>query len=129
MVRLRLRRVGAPKQPSYRIVAASKEAPRDGKFLEVVGFYNPRTEPATIHFQEDRVYHWLSVGAQPSDAVARLLDQMGTKERFERFKAGEDVDKLMAEAEAAEAARNVDPKTRRDTPVAKEKKAAEEAEA
>jgi small subunit ribosomal protein S16 len=129
MVRLRLRRVGAPKQPSYRIVAANREAPRDGKFLEVVGFYNPRTEPATIHFQEDRVYYWLSVGAQPSEAVARLLDQMGTKERFERFTAGEDVDKLMAEGEAAEAARNVDPKTRRDTPVAKKKKAAEETEA
>jgi len=76
MVRIRLRRVGAKKQPSYRVVAADKESPRDGKFLEVLGFYNPRTEPATIHFEEDRVYHWLSVGAQPSEAVRRLFDQI-----------------------------------------------------
>ncbi len=126
MVRIRLRRVGAKKQPSYRVVAADKEAPRDGKFLEVLGHYNPRTEPATIHFKEDRVYHWLSVGAQPSEAVMRLLKQMGTLERFNRYKAGEDLEKLLEEAAAAEAARAVNPKTRRDTPV--KKKAAEESQ-
>jgi small subunit ribosomal protein S16 len=114
MVRLRLRRIGAKKQPSYRVVAADKEAPRDGRFLEVVGHYNPRTEPATIILQEDRIFHWLSVGAQPSEAVAGLLRQMGSYERYERFKAGEDVEKLMAEYTEVEAARNINPQTRRD---------------
>ena len=127
MVRIRLRRVGAPKQPSYRVVAADKEAPRDGRFLEVLGHYNPRTEPSTIHLKEDRIFHWLSVGAQPSDPVVKLFDQMGTMERFERFKAGEDVEKLMEEAVAAEEARNVDPRTRRETPASKVEKPKAEA--
>ena len=123
MVRIRLRRVGAKKQPSYRVVAADKESPRDGRFLEVLGHYNPRTEPATIHFEEDRIFHWLSVGAQPSDPVVKLFKQMGTLERFERYKAGEDVEKLLEEAAEVEASRNVNPKTRRDTPIAKKEKA------
>ncbi|RME08091.1 MAG: 30S ribosomal protein S16, partial [Anaerolineae bacterium] len=131
MVRIRLRRVGAKKQPSYRVVAADKESPRDGKFLEVLGFYNPRTEPATIQFKEDRVYHWLSVGAQPTDAVRRLFDQVGLWERYKRFKAGESLETLLAEAAEAEQARGVDVRTRRDeeiaavTQAAKEKQAAE----
>lgn len=114
MVRLRLRRIGAKKQPSYRVVAADKEAPRDGRFLEILGHYNPRTEPSTITLQEDRIYYWLSVGAQPSDSVARLFKQMGTDERFVRFQNGEDVEKLMEEYEKVEASRNVDTRTRRD---------------
>ena len=124
MVRIRLRRVGAKKQPSYRVVAADKESPRDGRFLEVLGFYNPRTEPSTINFTEDRVYHWLSVGAQPSDSVRRLFDQAGLWDRYQRFKDGEDLDKLLAEAAAAEEARDVDPRTRRDDLPGKAKKAA-----
>jgi small subunit ribosomal protein S16 len=126
MVRIRLRRVGAPKQPSYRVVAANRESPRDGKFLEILGHYNPRTQPETIHLKEDRVYYWLSVGAQPSDAVAQLFKTMGTMERFERFKAGEEVEKLVEEAAEFEASRNVSPKTQHETPVSKKKKAAEE---
>jgi small subunit ribosomal protein S16 len=122
MVRLRLRRIGAKKQPSYRIVAADKEAPRDGRYLEILGHYNPRTEPATITLQEDRIFHWLSVGAQPSEAVERLFKQMGTDERYTRFKDGEDVEKLMAEYEEVLAARNVDPRTRRDDLVGTKKK-------
>ena len=114
MVRLRLRRIGAKKQPSYRVVAADKEAPRDGRFLEILGHYNPRTEPSTITLQEDRIFYWLSVGAQPSDSVARLFKQMGTDERYVRFKNGEDVEKLTEEYEKVEASRNVDTRTRRD---------------
>jgi small subunit ribosomal protein S16 len=128
MVRIRLRRVGAKKQPSDRVVAADREAPRDGRFLEILGHYNPRTEPSTIHLEEDRIFHWLSVGAQPSDSVVSLFNQMGTMERYERFKAGEDVEKLMKESETVEAARAVSPKTEHETPVAKKKKAAEEDE-
>ena len=129
MVRIRLRRVGAKKQPSYRVVAADKESPRDGRFLEVLGFYNPRTEPSTINFTEDRVYHWLSVGAQPSDAVRRLFDQVGLWDRYQRFKDGEDVAKLVEEAAAAEEARNVDPRTRRDDLAGQAKKAEKPAKA
>ena len=123
MVRLRLRRIGAKKQPSYRVVAADKEASRDGRFLEILGHYNPRTEPSTITLQEDRIFYWLSVGAQPSESVARLFKQMGTDERFVRFKNGEDVEKLMEEYEKVEASRNVDTRTRRDEKVASKKKA------
>jgi len=128
MVRIRLRRVGAKKQPSYRVVAADKESPRDGRFLEVLGFYNPRTEPSTINFTEDRVYHWLSVGAQPSDSVRRLFDQAGLWDRYQRFKDGEDVEKLLEEAAAAEEARDVDPRTRRDDLIGQPKKVAKPAE-
>ena len=123
MVRLRLRRIGAKKQPSYRVVAADKESPRDGRFLEALGHYNPRTEPSTITLKEDRVFHWLSVGAQPSEAVARLFKQMGTDERYARFKDGEDIGKLMEEYTEVEAARNVDTRTRRDDLMGTKKKA------
>ena len=128
MVRIRLRRVGAKKQPSYRVVAADKESPRDGRFLEVLGFYNPRTEPSTINFTEDRVYHWLSVGAQPSDSVRRLFDQAGLWDRYQRFKDGEDVEKLLEEAAAAEEARDVDPRTRRNDLIGQPKKVAKPAD-
>jgi small subunit ribosomal protein S16 len=101
MLRIRLRRVGKKKQPSYRVVIAESTAPRDGKFVEVIGFYNPRTEPETFQLHEDRALHWLSVGAQPSEPVARLFNTHGTAERFERLKAGESLEVLVEEAEAA----------------------------
>lgn len=84
MVKLRLRRVGAKKQPSYRLVAADERNARDGRFIETLGYYNPRTEPATISFKEDKVMKWLKTGAQPSDVVKRLLEKIGTWEKFEK---------------------------------------------
>jgi len=114
MVRIRLRRVGMKGQPSYRIVAADKEKPRDGKFLEILGFYNPRTEPATVEVKEDRIYHWLKNGAQPSDSVQKIFKFSGVTERYERFKAGEDLEVLMAESAKMMEERNINPKTRRD---------------
>ena len=72
-VKLRLTRVGSKKNPIYRVVAADSRSPRDGKFLEIVGRYNPQTEPSTIEFDEERIRHWLSKGAQPSNTVQRLL--------------------------------------------------------
>lgn len=112
MVRIRLRRVGRKKQPSYRVVVADSRSPRDGRYIEVIGFYNPRTEPATMTIQEDRALHWLTVGAQPSEAVHRILDKLGTLGRLERLKAGEELEKLLAEAEEEAAAREpVSPKT------------------
>ncbi|UCH59970.1 MAG: 30S ribosomal protein S16 [Anaerolineales bacterium] len=112
MVRIRLRRIGAKGQPSYRIVAADKESPRDGRFLEILGFYNPRTDPATIQLNEERIYDWMSKGAQPSDSVAKLFKSSGLLDRYERFKQGEAVETLMEEAAEAEAARNITVKTR-----------------
>ncbi len=76
-VRIRLARHGAKKRPFYRIVAAPSEAPRDGRFLEVLGTYNPLTDPATITVKEDRVLDWLDKGAQPSDTVRSLLRKSG----------------------------------------------------
>ena len=73
MVRMRLARVGSKKNPIYRVVVADARSPRDGKFIEIVGRYNPQTEPWTIEFDEAKVRDWLGKGAQPSDAVARLL--------------------------------------------------------
>jgi small subunit ribosomal protein S16 len=72
-VKLRLTRVGSKKNPIYRIVAADSRAPRDGKFLEIVGRYNPQTDPSTIEVDEDKVKAWLDKGAQPTESVARLL--------------------------------------------------------
>lgn len=98
MVRIRLRRTGLKGQPSYRLVVADKESPRDGRFLEIVGFYNPRTEPATLEIKEDRIYEWMTKGALPSESVAQLFKTAGLIERFERFKKGESAETLLAEA-------------------------------
>ncbi len=76
-VKIRLRRTGGKKQASYRVVVADSRSPRDGAFIENVGHYNPRTEPATVEIDEERARYWLSKGAQPSDAVARLLQKKG----------------------------------------------------
>jgi small subunit ribosomal protein S16 len=73
VVRIRLRRMGAKKKPFYRVVIAHKESPRDGRFIEIVGTYDPRTQPETVELKMDRVNHWLSTGAQPSESVGRIL--------------------------------------------------------
>ena len=72
-VRIRLTRVGSKKNPIYRVVVADSRSPRDGRFIEIVGRYNPQTDPSTIEFDEEKVKGWLEKGAQPSDAVSRLL--------------------------------------------------------
>ena len=94
--------MGKKKQPSYRVVVADSRAPRDGRFIETIGFYNPRTEPPTVQIKEDRALYWLSQGAQPSDAVARLLRNKGTLDRFARLKEGEDLEALLAEVTVEE---------------------------
>jgi small subunit ribosomal protein S16 len=105
MVRIRLRRVGLRHQPSYRIVVADKESPRDGRFLEIVGFYNPRTEPFTFDVKEDRVYDWMMKGAQPSEALAQLFRSVGLLARFARYKAGEPLETILAEAKTVHESR------------------------
>ena len=77
MLKIRLRRTGARKKPSYRIVVAESTAPRDGKYVEIIGTYDPLTEPATIKIDGDRAKHWISVGAQPTDRVVKIMAREG----------------------------------------------------
>ncbi len=81
MVRIRLRRMGAKKQPTYRFVVADARSPRDGRFIEILGHYNPRTEPRTVVVDEGRAREWLAKGAQPSETVRRLFADRGIVER------------------------------------------------
>ena len=81
MVRIRLRRIGAKKQPTYRFVVSDARAPRDGRFIEILGHYNPRTEPRTLVVDEAKAKEWLAKGAQPSDPVRRLFAELGLVER------------------------------------------------
>ncbi len=83
MLRLRLRRVGARHQPSYRVVVADSRAARDGAFVDQIGHYNPRTDPPTIQIDEEKALKWIRQGAQPSDAVAQMLKKLGTLDRVE----------------------------------------------
>ena len=76
-VRLRLTRVGNSKNPIWRVVVADQRAPRDGRFIEVVGHYNAQTNPSTIKLDEDRIKHWVSKGAQPTDQVRKLMRTQG----------------------------------------------------
>lgn len=80
MLRIRLRRTGKKKAPSYRIVVADSRAPRDGAFVEILGLYDPLTEPATVRVDAERTQQWLRNGAQPSDTVRRLLARAGVME-------------------------------------------------
>ncbi len=82
MVKLRLTRVGKKKQPSYRLVAADSRKARDGRFIEILGHYNPMVEPATLVMKEERVMDWLKKGAQPTEALKRLLVRDGLWEKF-----------------------------------------------
>jgi len=100
MVRIRLRRVGAKKQPHYRVVVANHSSPRDGSHIETIGHYNPRTQPETVNIKEDRALYWLSQGAQPSVVVRRMLEKQGTLARLSRLKAGEPLEALLAEYES-----------------------------
>ena len=94
-VKIRLRRVGRKKSPMYRIVVADSRSPRDGKFLEIVGQYQPRTGDKAINLDSDRVNYWLNVGAQPTDTVRSLLRKAGVlKQRHESRLA----EKLQAKA-------------------------------
>ena len=72
-VRMRLTRVGSKKNPIYRVVVADSRSPRDGKFIEIIGRYNPQTDPSTIELDDAKVKAWIDKGAQPSDAVAKLI--------------------------------------------------------
>lgn len=86
MVKIRLRRVGAKKRPSYRVVVADVRAPRDGAFIDIIGHYNPLTDPETVVIDEEKALHWLSQGAQPTATTVRLLSKTGIMEKFKKVK-------------------------------------------
>lgn len=98
-VKLRLRRMGKKKQPIYKVVAADARAPRDGKFLEMIGLYNPLTNPHTVDINEERAMYWLNVGAQPTDTVKSLFRQKGIILKRELTRKGLSEDKIQAEIE------------------------------
>lgn len=104
MLRIRLSRTGKKGQPSYRIVVSDKRSKRDGRIVERVGHYNPLVDPIEYKIKEERALYWLSVGAQASEAVARLLEKQGTFARLERLRAGETIESLVAEYEGVDVA-------------------------
>ena len=86
MVKIRLRRVGSKKKPSYRLVVADARAPRDGAFINIIGHYNPLTDPETIVIDEEKALNWLRQGAQPTATATRLLSKVGIMEKFKTTK-------------------------------------------
>jgi len=86
MVKIRLRRVGSKKKPSYRLVIADARAPRDGAFINIIGYYNPLTDPETVVIDEEKALNWLGQGAQPTATAARLLSKVGIMEKFKPIK-------------------------------------------
>ena len=84
MLRIRLRRVGAKKQPSYRVVVADIRSARDGSFVDQIGHYNPRTDPPTVVIDEEKALTWLRQGAKPSDSVERILRGLGTLDKVKQ---------------------------------------------
>ncbi len=105
-VRLRLMRMGKKKQPTYRVVAADARSPRDGRFIEIVGTYNPRSEPSEVSIDAARAVHWLRAGAQPSDRVRKLLEITGAWDDFKSGKTPEVIAAAQAKTAQAEAATN-----------------------
>lgn len=84
-VKMRLKRMGAKKAPFYRIVVADSRSPRDGRFIEELGYYNPLTEPATIKFNEEKTIQWVKNGAQPTEVVKRLFAKTGLNEKLAKY--------------------------------------------
>ena len=125
-VKLRLRRMGKKKQPIYKVVAADARSPRDGKFLEAVGIYNPLTNPHTIDLKEDRINYWLDNGAQPTDTVKSLLNQKGinlkrdmTRRKFSEERVEAELKNWQGLKEASAKKKNVKKTKKTDTQEAK----------
>ncbi len=93
-VSIRLKRLGAKKRPTYRFVATDSRNPRDGRFIETLGYYNPIEKPASVKIHEERMAYWLDQGAQPSDTVRSLMKQVGFLKKYELMKKGEDVSEV-----------------------------------
>lgn len=89
-VAIRLRRLGAKKRPIYRLVAIDSRRAREGRFIDMMGYYNPIVKPAVINIDQEKVFKWLNQGAQPSDTVRTLFSQIGINEKWELLKQGKD---------------------------------------
>ena len=87
-VKIRLKRMGAKKQPFYRIIVADSRSPRDGRFIEALGTYNPLTNPASIKLEEESILNWLGKGAEPTDTVRNILSKAGIMEKFHKQRQG-----------------------------------------
>jgi small subunit ribosomal protein S16 len=124
-VHIRLRRMGKKKRPFYRIVAAESRRARDGRFLEVLGTYNPIEVPAVVTVREERLSYWLSEGAEPSDTVSSLLTQIGFIDKYRKARTGADVTEVALKTTIKERKK----KTRRAKKAAAVKAQAAEAEA
>lgn len=98
-VKLRLRRMGKKRQPLYKVVAADVRSPRDGKYIEAIGSYNPKTDPATIVLDEERALYWLGCGAQPTETVKNLLNKQGILLKKELLKEGLSEDAISTKLE------------------------------
>jgi small subunit ribosomal protein S16 len=127
-VKIRLKKMGAKKKPFFRVVAADTRSPRDGRFIELLGYYNPMTDPPDLKFDEDKVYKWLDAGAEPTESAAQLLKRAGLLERWQLLKQGVKISELDAKiAERREKQPKPIPKEVKEA--AREKKAEEKKEA
>lgn len=100
-VKIRLKRMGAKKRPFYRVVIADSRSPRDGRFIEIVGTYNPVTQPSEIKLDEEKILSWLGNGAQPSDTVRNLLSNAGILAKYNESKSGKKPAKKATTKEAS----------------------------
>jgi small subunit ribosomal protein S16 len=98
-VKIRLKRMGKKKMPSYRVVVADARSPRDGRIIEKIGWYNPLSNPSTLQIDEEKALKWLKNGAQPTEVVVSLLKRTGTMARFEQTKAPQAPDTQQTPAE------------------------------
>ncbi|MCB0749872.1 MAG: 30S ribosomal protein S16, partial [Ignavibacteriae bacterium] len=125
-VKLRLRRMGKKRQPIYKVVAADVRSPRDGKYIEAIGSYNPKTDPATVELDEERALYWLGVGAQPTTTVRNLLNKEGILLKKELTKQGLSEEEITAKLDEWN---NVQANAHADKKAKAEKKKQEKAEA
>jgi len=124
MVRLKFRRHGKKKQPTYRLVAADSRSPRDGRFIEILGHYNPRTEPPTVVLKDEKIVTWLKNGAQPTESVRQVLETVGILKR-----AHEHAPRPAATKPAKEAKEAAPPQEAESTPAPEAKAPSDEGDA
>lgn len=106
-VKLRLTRVGKKKNPMYRVVVADERAPRDGRFIEIIGQYQPLENPSGINIKDDRALYWLGQGAQPTETVEKILKTSGIWEQYEKSRPKKSLEKAASRAKAVEAGRKI----------------------
>ena len=104
-VSIRLRRMGAKKRPFYRVIATDSRMPRDGRFIEELGYYHPIEKPAKVSLDEDRIIYWLDNGATPSDTVSSLFKEVGLLGKWSKKKTGEDISGIELKTEITERAK------------------------